>query len=152
MCRRHVQHILKSFRGQSHSLTSIHNMSRGVYSLFWIHCRGSDARVKMNDDSRWGIRCGVCWNGFSDLWISFREPISTLARDPEGRRNSWSNWVLNSLCSSTKSIYIAEFWFLNDPPKRGNFFCCCLKIFLLLDLNGWHLWKFIETFNSGWKV
>lgn len=80
------------------------------------------------------------------------------------RTNFRSDWAFNSLLTSTRSNRKAKFWFLNDPPKRGDsfFFVVGAKYFFfsswLRDLNGWHFrirWTFcgaISGVSIRWRL
>lgn len=63
------------------------------------------------------------------------------------RTNFRSDWAFNSLLTSTRSNRKAKFWFLNDPPKRGDsfFFCCWCKIFFLLFLTAGFKWLTLQN-------
>lgn len=132
MCRRHTKVPLGVW-GQSRG-SSVGDGA--LNSPFRIHCR---LRCRAWCCCKTATRNGGSLRLKRGLWIITHCTLSNPRRStplsgPIERsihREIPPNWF-------TK----ARFWFLNYPPKRGNFFCCCSEFFLLSSRFKWlTLWN-----------
>lgn len=111
-------------------------------------------RWSMKEKLSTGIKFCWCWNGFIHRLIITR---SSTFPNPFNAMQHCRFLVRLSVqftMKFTKLIHKKNFWFLNYPPKRGNFFFVSFKFFSSLSSrNKWlTLEKFRRTFEAEWRA